>query len=221
MLICPYCLERVPHEGRNKWFRCPMCNKWLCLREQNGLRWIESRVAEDEQMPSTRPPGEDGSLPLKENRPTDAITPQNVRELDLQRVRSELQRVTSRLRELTNDIGRNTRLQEQNNQSEQLVRQYDTKLRRLKQESEELKQYEERLTERENNLQEVATPTTGTGTSSPSGLIIGCGTILGFAGIMAFTRLINLHLDSRAFIWVILIAVVSGLLTWLIAQFNR
>jgi hypothetical protein len=71
-------------------------------------------VVENEQIPSTRPPGEAGPPPSKEKRLSDSVVHVGISNMDLQTVRSELQRVTTRLRELTNDIARDTRLRAQN-----------------------------------------------------------------------------------------------------------
>ncbi len=225
MLVCPYCGARVSHQGRDNWFECPSCRQWICLRVgQNGSTWFDTGVLANGMIHSVqivRERGQPVRTPMREQPETPPSALPNIGNMDLPAVRTQRQRITTRLRQLEADIQRVINLRTQNLQNDQLTRQYNTELSQFTQEQNELHQFQQRLTERENSLQPVTTPATGPGSSSPSGLIFGCGTVLGFAGIMVFTRMINLHLDSRAFMWVILIAVGAGFCTWLIAQFNR
>lgn len=187
MLECPFCREKVPHEGMDHWFKCPECKKWLCPRlDQNGLRWIESRVPENTgvQPDSSKPP----------SFPSDVFP--NVSEMDLPKVQKELDRTRTKLHELDHQDEKN-KWQEYENQ---------------------LKERELELSSKESEYSESSS---SSNTSGGNGLVFGCGTILAGAGIFVFTLMINLHLDIRAYMVLIVIALVSGLLTLLISQFNR
>jgi hypothetical protein len=141
--------------------------------------------------------------------------------MDLQTIKTQRQRVATRLRELENNIQRVINLRNQNRQNEKLIHKYNTELSLCTEEQNEWQQYEQQLEEREAAIiQEESDRGWETGSSGGSGIAFGCGTILAGVGIFVFSRMVGFHLDFGGYMLLALIAVVSGLLTIVIAQFD-
>jgi hypothetical protein len=216
MLECPFCHEQVKHQGRDNWFECPACQNWVRLRvNQNGSRWLEAGYyANDAIHPlqlarQTAQPRTSG----RASRP-------NVQDMDLETVQAQRERTVIKLRHLEQDIQRVITLRSENLRNEQLTSQYNLELSRYTREQNDWKLYERQLATRENELLEEAREQARQARSSGVGLAFLFGAILSGAGIYAFSQLIGLHLDLRAYLYLFLIALISGFVTLIITRFD-
>ena len=222
MLECPSCGQRVNHQGRDNWFECPACRNWLRLRvNSNGSTWLELGVLANgyiQPVQLVRQPGTPSRAPVSGQ--NSASLP-NVDQLDLETVQTYRQRIAAKLRELENNIQRAISLRNQSRQNEQSTGPFNSALSLYTREQNEWQQYDQLLEKREEVLrQEERERARQAGSSGGSGIVFGCGTILAGVGIYAFSRMIGLQLDLRMFMYLALIAFVSGLITIVIAQFD-
>lgn len=222
MLECPHCGERVDHQGRDHWFNCPSCGYWIRLRVSNsGSTWFQGGVmvnGEIRPMDENRGPVQAVRAQVRGLHPLPSASRLNIDQMDLQTVQAQRQQIVVRQRELESSIRRLIGLLSQNPQGEQL-RQYSAELNRDTDEQNNLQRRDQRLAERESALQQEAAQARQSG-SSGAGVVFVLGAILAAADIYVFTRMINLHLDPRAILIAILIALVSGLLTLFITIFD-
>ena len=214
---CPFCREQVKHQGRDKWFECPACQNWVRLRvSQNGSRWLEAGYyANDDIHPLqlnrqvSQPPRSSGRV----SRP-------NVKDMDLETVQAQRQRTAARLRSLEQDIQRVITLRSENLRNEQLTSQYNTELSRYTREQNDWKLYERQLAGREHELMEEIKEQVRQARGSGIGLAFGFGAVLSGAGIYAFSQLIGLQLDLKAYLYLFLIALISGFVTIIITRID-
>ena len=217
MLECPFCHEHVKAQRRETWFECPACQNWIRLRvHQNGSRWLEGGYyANDEIHPLhlARQPGQAPRSPSRPSRP-------NVAEMDMEAVRAHRQRAAIKLRDLEQEIQRVITLRSENLRNEQMTSQFNTELSRLTREQNDWKQYERQLAGRENRLLEEEREQMRQARSGGIGLAFWLGTILSGAGIYAFSELIGLQLDLQAYLYLALIALISGFVTFIITKLD-
>lgn len=216
MLECPFCHEQVKPEGRGRWFECPECQNWLRLRvNQSGSRWLEAGYYANEQihpLSLSRP-----SAPPA--RPAARVSRPSARDMDLETVREQRQRAIAKLRELEENIQRAITLRSENLRNEQLTSQYNDQLSRLTREQNEWKQYAGQLTGRENELlEEQKELDRQTRSAGKLGLAFWLGAIVSAAAIYAFSWLMGLPLNITAYVYLVFIALLSGLLIQLIAK---
>lgn len=221
MLECPSCRQRVMHRGQDNWFECPNCRNWIRLRvDRTGSTWLElgvfrGNVIQPVQFSPTQ--SQPASLsPASTNIPKRPIPDQ----MDMNALRTQQRLVREQLRKLEHNIERVIGLRSQNRQDDQLTRRYNTELSQYTQEQNDLKQYELQLIERESTLLEQEAQSTGATGGNGCAVVMVSGTILMGAGLLIFSRMIGLHVDFRIFLMIALISTVSGVLTWVIAQFN-
>jgi hypothetical protein len=215
MLPCPFCHEQVKPLRREAWFECPACENWVRLRANaNGARWLEGGFyANDEIHPLqlARPSGQPPRGTARASRP-------NVKEMDREDVQAQRLRAGAKLRQLEEDIQRVITLRSENRKNAQLTSQYNTELSRLTREQNEWQLYERQLAEREQELIEEEKELARQARSSGIGLAFWFGSLLSGAGIYAFSRLMGLPLDLRGYMYLILIALISGFVTLIIAK---
>lgn len=217
MLECPFCHEHVKSQRRDNWFECPACQNWIRLRvNQNGSRWLEAGYFANDEIHTLQLARQPGQAPRSTGRPSRP----NIQEMDLENVQAQRQRAAARLRNLEQDIQRVITLRSENLRNEQLTSQYNTDLSRLTREQNEWKQYEKQLAERENELLEEAREQARQARSGGLGLAFWFGTILSSAGIYAFCELMGLQLDFMAYVYLVLIALISGFVTLILTRID-
>ena len=219
MLECPFCHERVKHQGRDNWFECPTCRNWIRLRvNQNGARWLEAGFYANGNIHPLQLSRQPGHAPRTPRNHRGRVSRPNIRDMDRETVQAQRQRTGLRLRALEEDIQRVINLRSENLRNEQLTSQFNTELSRLTQEQNEWKLYERQLTKREHELIEEEKEQARQARSSGLGLAFWFGTILSGAGIYAFSQLMELQLDLAGYLYLVLIAVISGFATIIIAR---
>lgn len=217
MLECPFCHEQVKPQGRDKWFECPACQNWIRLRlNQSGSRWLEAGFYANEEIHPFQFPQRTAQAP----RPSARVSRPNVQEMDLETVQAQRQRVVSRLHKLEQDIQHVIAQRSENLRNEQLTSQYNAELSRLTREQNDWKQYERQLANRENELLEEAKEQARQARSSGLGLGFWLGMVLSGLGIYAFSQLIGLQLNLMAYLYLVLIAVISGFVTLIITKID-
>ena len=217
MLECPFCHERVKHQGKDNWFECPTCQNWIRLRvNQNGSRWLEGGYYANEDIHPLQLARQTGQPPRASSR----IGRPNIQDMALETVQAQRQRVSAKLRDLEQDIQRVITLRSENLRNEQLTSQYNTELSRYTREQNDWKLYERQLAGRENELLEEVREQTRQARSSGVGLAFGFGAILSGAGIYAFSQLIGLQLDLKSYLYLFLIALISGFVTIIITRID-
>jgi len=217
MLECPFCHERVKPQSRDKWFECPACQNWIRLRvNQSGSRWLEAGFYANEDIH----PLQLARQPSQPPRASSRATRPDVQDMDLETLQAQRLRAAARLRNLEQDIQRVITLRSENLKNEQLTSQYNTELSRYTREQNDWKLYERQLAGRENELLEEAREQARQARSSGSGLAFWFGAILSGTGIYAFSQLIGLQLDLRAYLYLALIALISGFLTIIITKID-
>lgn len=217
MLECPFCYERVKPQGRDKWFECPACQNWIRLRvHQSGSRWLEAGYYANEDIHPLQLARQSGQLPRTSGR----ISRPNVQDMDLETVQAQRQRVRAKLLNLEEDIQRAITLRSESRKNEQLTSQYNTDLSRYTREQNDWKLYERQLAERENELLEEAREQARRARSSGLGLAFWFGAILSGGGIYAFSWLIGLHLDLRAYLYLFMIALISGFMSLILTKID-
>src|ERR687891_619602 len=103
MLECPFCQERVKHQGRDNWFECPACQNWSRLRvNQNGSRWLEAGYYANDNIHPLQFARTSGQPPRGSAR----ISRPKIGDMDLETVQAQRQRVVVKLRDLEEDIQR-------------------------------------------------------------------------------------------------------------------
>ena len=216
MLECPFCNERVKHRGRDNWFECPACQNWLRLRvNQNGSRWLEAGFYANEDIHPLHFARKTGQPP----RATGRASRPNMQDMDLETVQAQRQRAAVKLRDLEENIQRIITLRSENLKNEQLTSQYNTELSRLTREQNDWKLYARQLAGRENELlEEEREQARQARASSGIGLAFWLGAILSGAGLYAFSELLGLQLDLTAYLYLVVIALISGFLTFIIAK---
>jgi predicted RNA-binding Zn-ribbon protein involved in translation (DUF1610 family)/uncharacterized membrane protein len=221
MLECPFCHERVKPQGRDTWFECPSCQNWVRLRvKQDGSRGLEAGYfANDEIHPLqlARQPSQPARA-LKEQRMR--VSRQNVQEMDLETVQAQRQRVAIKLRDLEQEIQRVINLRSENRRNELLTSQYNSELSQYTREQNDWKLYERKLAGREHELLEEIREQTRQARSSGIGLAFGFGAVLSAAGIYGFSKLMGLQLDLKAYLYLFLIALISGFVTIIITRID-
>lgn len=217
MLECPFCHEQVKPRGRDSWFECPRCQNWLRLRaNQSGSRWLEGGYyANDEIHPLhlTRQPAQAPRSPARPSRP-------NVPEMDLETVQAQRQRAAIKLRDLEQEIQRVITLRSENLRNEQMTSQFNTELSRLAREQNDWKEYARQLAGRHNELLEEEREQQRQARSGGIGLAFWLGTILSGTGIYAFCELVGFQPDLQAYLYLALIALISGFVTFIITKIN-
>ena len=215
MLECPFCHEQVKSQRRENWFECPACQNWIRMRvHQNGSRWLEAGYYAHDEIHPLHLSRQQGQAPRSSGRPSRP----NVREMDLETVQAQRQRTAARLRNLEQDIQRVITLRSENLRNEQLTSQYNTDLSRYAREQNEWKQYEKQLAERESELLEEERELARQARSRGLGLAFWFGTLLSGAGMYAFSELLGLQLDLQAYLYMALIALISGFVTIIITK---
>jgi hypothetical protein len=183
---------------------------------QNGSTWLELGVLANgiiQPVELVRQSGQPARVPV---RAQNSASAPNVGEMDLQTVQTYRQKVAAKLQELETNINRVISLRNQNRQNEQLTIQYNTELSRYTREQNEWRGYDGQLEKRLEEIQRARQA----GSSGGSGMVFGCGTLLAGLGIIVFSRLVGFPIDFRAFMFLALIALASGLLTLFIAQLD-
>lgn len=217
MLECPFCHEQVKPQGRDRWFECPDCQNWVRLRvNQSGSRWLEAGYFANDEIH----PLQISQRAVQPPRTTTRVSRPNVQDMDLETVQAQRQRVTSRLRKLEQDIQHVITQRNENLRNEQLTSQYNAELSRLTREQNDWKQYERQLAERENEVLEEAKEQARQARSSGLSLGFWLGMTLSGLGIYAFSQLIGLQLDLMAYLYLVLIAVISGFVTLIITKID-
>ena len=215
MLACPFCHEQVKPLRREAWFECPACQNWVRLRASpGGSRWLEGGYyANDEIHPLqlARPSGQAPRGTGRASRP-------NAEDMDRENVQAQRLRAGAKLRQLEEDIQRVITLRSENRKNAQLTSQYNTELSRLTREQNEWQLYERQLAERENELIEEEKELARQARSSGIGLAFWFGSILSGAGIYAFSQLMGLQLDLQGYLFLALIALISGFVTIIISR---
>jgi hypothetical protein len=153
-------------------------------------------------------------------RTTTRVSRPTVQDMDLETVQAQHQRVTSRLRKLEQDIQHVITQRNENLRNEQLTSQYNAELSRLAREQNDWKQYERQLAERENELLEEAKEQARQARSSGLNLGFWLGMVLSGLGIYAFSQLIGLQLNLMAYLYLVLISVISGFVTLIITKID-
>src|SRR5687767_13847276 len=104
MLKCPFCGERVAHQGRDNWFECPVCRQWICLRvNQNGSTWFESGVLANgviQPVEIVRGRGQPARAAVRGQKATTERELPKISEMDLPAIQTQRQQVAAKLREL-------------------------------------------------------------------------------------------------------------------------
>jgi hypothetical protein len=221
MLECPFCHEQVKHKGRDHWFECPTCQNWIRLRvHQNGSRWLEAGYYANEEIHPLQlaPQPRQASRTSKELR--GKLSRPNVQDMDLETVQAQRQRAAAQLRNLEQDIQRVITLRSENLKNGELTSQYNTELSRFTREQNDWKLYERQLAKRENELLEEIKEQARQTRSSGVGLAFWFGAILSGASIFAFGQLIGLQLDLRSYLYLFLIALISGFVTIIVTRFD-
>jgi len=140
--------------------------------------------------------------------------------MDLETVQAQRQRAAARLRSLEQDIQRVITLRSENLRNEQLTSQYNTELSRYTREQNDWQLYERQLAGRENELLEEARELARQARGSGIGLAFWFGAILSGGGIYAFSQLIGLQLNLQAYLYLFLIALISGFVTLIITRID-
>jgi hypothetical protein len=217
VLECPFCHEQVKPQGRDKWFACPACQNWIRLRvNQSGSRWLEAGYFANDEVHPLQFPQRTGSSA----RTTGRVSRPKVQDMDLETVQAQRQRVESRLRRLEQEIQHVIAQRSENLRNEQLTSQYNAELSRLTREQNDWKAYQGQLATRQNELLEEAKEQARQARSSGLGLGFWLGMILSGMGIYAFSELIGLKLDLMAYLYLVLIAVISGFVTLIITKID-
>lgn len=221
MLECPFCHERVKPQGRDTWFECPSCQNWVRLRaKQDGSRWLEAGYfANDEVHPLQL--SRQASQPLRASKEVRGrVSRPNVQTMDLETVQAQRQRVTAKLRDLEQAIQRVITLRSENLRNEPLTSQYNAELSQYTREQNDWKVYERKLAGREHELLEEIKEQARQARSSGVWLAFSFGALLSGIGIYAFSRLIGLQLDLQAYLYLFLIALISGFVTIIITRID-
>lgn len=223
MLECPFCDERVALQGREGWSECPNCGNLVRRRvNRDGAVWVEAGVfVNDTIQPVQLRSRRDQPVRAAPRAPNPAprrMFP-NVNELDLATVRTQRQQAALCLRELDENIDRVYRLRTENRQNNQLMTRYNEELGQFTRDQNEWRRFSERLAQRESQLLEEQAQARQAASTGP-GVVIVLGALLAAADLYMFARLINLSLDPRAIFVAGVIAIVSGFLTVIIAQFR-
>jgi hypothetical protein len=111
-------------------------------------------------------------------------------------------------------------LRSENLKNGELTSQYNTELSRFTREQNDWKLYERQLAKRENELLEEIKEQARQTRSSGVGLAFWFGAILSGASIFAFGQLIGLQLDLRSYLYLFLIALISGFVTIIVTRFD-
>ena len=212
MVECPFCGVQIDVRGRENWTTCPACGNWIERQvNPNGIVYFQTGMLINRVVRAVQLLPQDGQAVRAPNpgpTPVPRRTLPNVNQMEnLASVRAQRQENNARLRQLGLDIQRLNNLLTQNRQNAQLTQRYSAERSRYTAEQTERRQYAEQLNAREFAIQSaqagrsVPTPPR----SGSSRAFIG-GTILTAASIFAFTRMINLHLDPRAYMVLFLIA---------------
>ena len=219
MLECPFCQERVKPQGRDRWFECPACQNWIRLRtNQSGSNWLEAGYYANEDIHPLQFARQSSQLPRASGRVSRPNT--NVQEMDLETVQAQRQRARAKLLNLEEDIQRAITLRSENRRNEQLTSQYNTDLSRYTREQNDWKLHERQLAERENELLEEAREQARRARSAGLGLAFWFGAILSGGGIYAFSWLIGLHLDLKAILYLLAIALISGFMSLILTKID-
>jgi hypothetical protein len=226
MLECPFCGERVAARVFDNWFECPGCQYWLRLRRKDDqTRTLDMGVSIRGEIQPVQIDPRQVRLRSGARRVQQAAAPRpslpDVQEMDLQAVRTQRKQVTLRRRELETSIQRAIDLRAQSQQNDALLRQYTAELSELTREQDELNRHDQQLGERETFLRDQAAQAARQTTTSTALPIFGCSSVVVAGAIYLFTMMINLHLDPRAFVVLILIALGAGVVMLLISQMNR
>jgi hypothetical protein len=216
---CPFCGTRITQQGQSSWFECPGCRHWLRVTiADNGIPVYSTGVFANGQFHIVRIEPRGGQRqPVPALARGQASTPPgdqaNVNDLDLPAVQTARRRIEARLAELETRLRSIYDVRSQSRQGNEL-RRYNTELSQVAAEQNRLQDRWQQLATRETALQQQRVQRS----TSRATWAFGCGTLLAAAGIYAFIRMINLHLDPRAIIVAAVIALVSGLLTIVIAH---
>ena len=222
MLECPFCHEQIKPQGRDHWFECPACQNWIRLRaNQSGSRWLEAGYYANEDihpLQLARPLGQPPRT-AKELRGGRVSRP-TLQAMDLEAVQAQRQRVAAKLRTLEQDIQRVISLRSENLRNEQLTSQYNTDLSRYAREQNDWNLYDRQLAGREKELLEEAKEQARQARSSGVGLAFWVGAVLSGAGLYAFSQMLGLQLDLKAYLYLFLIALASGFVTIIITRID-
>lgn len=199
-------------------FQCPDCATWVRVRvNNNGQAWLQrGRRMDGRFEPAPLPPRsvrqpEAGSL---ESFP-------DVSEMDLPTVQEQLREAETRLSALEAELQRLMVLRTRPGQDEQTRLGLNRDINRLTRRQIEWQSFAQRLRQRQSDVlqqERDRAQQAAAASSSNGGLMVFLGAALSCGGIFFFTRLINLHLDSHAMTVALIIALISGGLTWVIAQ---
>jgi F0F1-type ATP synthase assembly protein I len=224
MLECPSCHQNVAHHGQGKWFECPNCRNWICLKvNQNGVGYFELGVmGPNGVIQPVRPIQNQGQTTRSAGANRAAFSFPDVRTMDLSAVRTEEEKVKNRLDELGASI---SGIRDQNRQvrlDERFRQHNNTLLATFNQEQKRLTEYRQRLADRETEILQKESETTRQ-TSSPSNgwgctSVVFINTIIVGVCIYFFTRFSGFHLDLRAFLYLGLAALISSLISTIVAQ---
>jgi hypothetical protein len=184
----------------------------------NGSRWLEAGFYANEDIHPLQFARQPAHPPRASREQRARASRTDVGEMDRETVQAQRQRAATRLRSLEEDIQRVISLRGANLRNEQMTSQYNEELSRLAREQNEWKLYERQLAGRENELIEEERELARQARSSGTGLAFWFGTLLSGAGIYTFSRLIGLPLDLQAYLYVALIALISGFMTVIIAK---
>ena len=217
MLECPFCHERVKSQGRDTWFECPSCQNWVRLRvNQNGARWLEGGYYANEDIH----PLQLARQPSQPPRSSSRTARPNVKDMDLETVQAQRQRAVAKLRNLEQDIQRVINQRSENLRNAELTSQYNAELSQYTREQNDWKAYERQLAGRENELLEEMREQARQTRSSGLGIAFWFGAVLSGAGIYAFSQLMGLQLDLKAYLYLFMIALLSGFVTIIITRID-
>ena len=217
MLECPFCHERVKSQGRDTWFECSSCQNWVRLRvNQNGAKWLEGGYYANEDIH----PLQIARQPTQPPRSSSRIPRPNVKDMDLEAVQAQRQRAAAKLRNLEQDIQRVITLRSENLRNGELTSQYNAELSQYTREQNDWKAYERQLAGRENELLEEIREQARQSRSSGLGIAFWFGAVLSGAGIYAFSQLIGMQLDLKAYLYLFMIALLSGFVTIIITRID-
>jgi hypothetical protein len=188
--------------------------------KQDGSRGLEAGYfANDDIHPLqlARQPSQPARV-LKEQRMR--VSRQNVQDMDLESVQAQRQRVAIKLRDLEQEIQRVINLRSENRRNELLTSQYNSELSQYTREQNVWKIYERKLAGREQELMEEIREQARQARGSGIWLAFGFGAVLSGAGIYAFSQLLGLQLDLKAYLYLFLIALISGFVTIIITRID-
>jgi hypothetical protein len=220
MLQCPFCHEQVKPQGRDNWFECPACQNFIRLRvNQNGSRWLEAGYYANEAVHPLHF-SRQASPPARSSvEQRSKASRANIRTMNRGTVQTERQWAAAKLSDLEQNIQRVINLRSQNLKNEQMTSQYNTQLSRYTREQNDWQLYERQLAEREHQLlEEEREQARQARKSGGMGLAFWFGAILSGAGIYAFSQLMGLQLDLMGYLFLVLIALISGFVTLIITK---